>query len=275
MHGRPSRSGRHFGTVGGIVLHATGQGSDSSREDALVQPPSANIGKYIVPIYQGVKVHDRAIARRPAGTGFILGDGVLVTCWHCVSQPCSTDEVYLAYLVDDDGKTYLTWYQITDVAQDENGSDLALGRVAYRPPAAPALTLAPTADVAWGAEVRSFGYPFTAPLPTGPQAGFVMEPRLFRGYVTAVMNEDVPGWGTVPTIECDMPAPAGMSGAPLFDVATPTVIGVIYGDWSTQTEGRAPVTFARAHYSSTLLSARGPATRGLTLAEYVAAPAGD
>jgi Trypsin-like peptidase domain len=232
-----------------------------------LQQPSGKIGTYIVPIYRGVKVDDRIIATRPTGTGFILADGVVVTCWHCVNEARGEDDVYLAYPVDDNGTTYSVSYPVLELAQDQNGSDLALGRIAFRP-MAPGLILA-RESVGLGGDVMSYGYPFTTPRPGGPGSGFIMEPRLFRGYVTILMNEEVPGWGAVPTIECDMPAPAGMSGAPLLDPITKVILGVVYGDCTMQTEDRAPVTFMRAHHLPTVNSASGPATRGMALSEYI------
>jgi len=82
-----------------------------------------------------------------------------------------------------------------------------------------------------------------------------------------------------------MPVPAGLSGAPLFRANTATLLGVIYGDTESYTitdteqidgetgrwspESRKVITFGVAHRWETIMKARGPATRGLTVEEYV------
>lgn len=84
-----------------------------------------------------------------------------------------------------------------------------------------------------------------------------------------------------------MPAPAGLSGAPLMLDPGNQVIGVIYGENDVgtieelatidpETQERKPevvrvVSFALAHFTSTLHALRGPATEDKPLVEYLAA----
>lgn len=84
-----------------------------------------------------------------------------------------------------------------------------------------------------------------------------------------------------------MPAPEGLSGAPLMTLAG-EVLGVVYGtvetasiaEWaSVDEEGkRTPevqriVSFAVAHHTDSLLSLSGAATSGRTLREYLSSQA--
>ena len=113
-------------------------------------------------------------------------------------------------------------------------------------------------------------------------------PRLLKGYVTRTFQHDVPGFGMTRAAELDMPAPAGLSGGPLFRGKTANVMGVIYGDTESYSitdceqvdsktgertpESRKIVTFGVAHRVETVINARGPAargTRGLTVGEYL------
>jgi hypothetical protein len=76
-----------------------------------------------------------------------------------------------------------------------------------------------------------------------------------------------------------MPTPTGCSGAPLLLGGTLEVIGVVYGAHQVQAAGDSgevpervsifSVTFGLAHRSKTLRAARGPATAGRTVAEYL------
>jgi hypothetical protein len=100
------------------------------------------------------------------------------------------------------------------------------------------------------------------------------DPRVLHGYITRIFWAQTT-YGEVPTIEADMAAPAGVSGAPLIDATTREVVGVVYGSLTTTTAERdidarngevlparqRTIAFAGAHYTSTLLEARGEATQ--------------
>jgi len=185
-------------------------------------------------------------------------------------------------------------FELRELAQDAKGSDLALARLQIDIPARMNLQLASVATTS-GADVWSYGYPLTTEItdPTGSRR-FHLEPRYLQGYVTRGFWHERPRYGAFPSYELDMPAPEGLSGAPVVRVPTlaipgsrPQVVGVVYGRIETgvieefvsidpDTGERRPevqrvVSFAAAHYTSTLLEASGPATFGHSLAEYIEA----
>jgi hypothetical protein len=217
-----------------------------------------------------------------SGTGFRLTDDLLVTCWHCVEH----DEPGHGYaVVVEEGDSYRA-FTLHDVSQDANGSDLATARIHGIPAVRPvSLTLAEAA-VPTGQDVWTYGYPLTAVFrePDG-ELRFTLHPRFLQGYVTRSFRNPHPRYGAVESYEVDMPAPEGLSGAPLVHLPSREVVGVIYGNVDAavidqfaavdeETGERQPeiqriVSFAVAHYTPTLLRLTGPATGGQPLHEYV------
>ena len=98
-----------------------------------------------------------------------------------------------------------------------------------------------------GTEVGTYGN--TLPERTPDGAGFVTHSRTLRGYITRHFVYERPGRGPTPSFELDMPAPAGVSGAPLLLANPTTVIGVVYGShgaYSIEEEASIdPVTSSR------------------------------
>jgi Trypsin-like peptidase domain len=226
-----------------------------------------------------------------AGTGFRLAD-LAITCWHCVEAGVAEGYEIAAAIEDTAG--YGRAAALLDLAQDENGADLALARLSLAEPSRLNLELAGIA-AAPGADVWAFGYPLTTrSLGESGDPAFRLQPRLLQGYVTRSFLFEHHGYGAVASYEVDMPVPEGLSGAPLVryqTLASPTarteVIGVVYGraDVGTieefaridaETGERSPevqrvVSFALAHYTATMIEARAPATLGNRLADYMAA----
>jgi hypothetical protein len=219
------------------------------------------------------------------GTGFRLTGDVLVTCWHCVAadEPEEGGYAIAVYLQSREFR----YHPLLDVARDENGSDLATPRIVSEaettlPP--PQLTLArPGAPI--GVDVWTYGYPFTGVLPEeANKPRFVLNGRRLQGYITREFWYDHPRLGKISSFELDMPAPEGVSGAPVVGRGGSTVVGVIYGrhdvavvdefsqvdpDTGAKTpEVQRIVSFGLACDTNTLAALRGPATGGLTLAEH-------
>ena len=92
-----------------------------------------------------------------AGTGFILARQVFVTCWHCVEHPPEPGTQYIA-ASRVDGK--FKALPLMDLQQDQNGSDLALAKVAAEPGLG--LSLSPEGRLI-GHDVWTYGYPLTEP----------------------------------------------------------------------------------------------------------------
>ncbi|MGH9614284.1 MAG: S1 family peptidase, partial [Bryobacteraceae bacterium] len=144
-------------------------------------------------------------------TGFCVASGLLVTCWHCVRAKLRDGISYAALYAPNAERGPFVQRDLSEIAQDQNGSDLATATIQHRPPRK--LYFNENTEV-FGADVWTFGYPTS-----GHQAESgdkIIIPRLLKGYVTRTFQHNHPGFGATRAIEADMPAPAGLSGAPLF-----------------------------------------------------------
>jgi len=166
------------------------------------------------------------------GTGFRLGPDVLVTCWHCVQN-----ENYAYVLTRGEEEGGAVVYPLTQVAQDANGTDLATAKIDEDLTTDVSLRLrlsdlaAPAARNVW-----TFGYPLPSPVRRDDGKQRVeIDTRVLRGYLTRSFRYEHPIYGATPSYEIDMPAPAGLSGAPLMLDPDREVIGVMYGENDVET----------------------------------------
>jgi Trypsin-like peptidase domain len=210
------------------------------------------------------------------GTGFLLADGIFITCWHSVRDAVGAG---LAVAAVQTGQDFVPAFVLRDLAPDENGADIATARLDRIQLFGLQLAKEP---VDTGTDVWTYGFPLTDP-PNERRPTYVLSARYLEGYVTrAFYYSD----GRIPSYELDMRAPAGLSGAPLIQVGTRNVIGVVYGVHAAEmielmgkvdpeTGRHEPdvyrlETFALAHYTPTLLAVVGPATGGRPLGDAVA-----
>jgi hypothetical protein len=218
---------------------------------------------------------DGSVIRDFLGTGFLLAGGVAVTVWHCVREALDTG---LAVAAVHGGGDPISASVLRDLAADRNGSDIATGRLDRAQLFGLELATAP-ADT--GTTVWSYGYPLTDP-PNERRATYLLNARYLEGYITRAFyySEE-----RIPSYELDMRAPAGLSGAPVVEVGSRRVIGVVYGveeveriehfgRTDPETRQRTPdvvrvETFALAHYTDTLRSVVGPATGERPLGDAV------
>ena len=219
------------------------------------------------------------------GTGFLVAKGVLVTCWHCVRAELEGDLAYAVVKQLPNGQYAIN--RLVDIQQDPSGTDLATARVAFEPEMG--LTMAERAVPSYGTDIWSFGYPLIdvqahPEMPTRKR--FLLSGRFMQSYVMRTFYNDWPGFGRIPSYEIDMPALAGMSGAPIMRRGSKEVIGVLYGRIDAETieefGSRDPVTeerltpevvrityFAAAHFTNTLKNLKGKVTDGQPLSEYL------
>ena len=204
------------------------------------------------------------------GSGFVIADNVLVTCHHCVRSDIPDDQVYAAIHQRKYGSYGAAFLE--NITSHPRGFDLVTASV----PLLPKLGFELASDVAaTGGDVFSYGYPYTS-----TQRGsdgtvtFLLNPRYLQGYVTRRFMYEQCEYGPTPAYELDMPAPGGMSGAPLVIARTRRVVGVIFGTYDVAqieelasvdatTGDRTPeihriVSFALAHHTSTLNAAIDP-----------------
>ena len=227
----------------------------------------------VLPIFlvEGDKVHGFY------GAGLLLDKGIFITCWHCVSASTSGDKRYVVAIPSTGHEC--THIDLKNVERDASGADLAIGMVDAVPKLQ--LVLAPGPFELMGHDVWSFGYPYTDQEPSNSGGyDFTLNGRILRGYVTRTFPYDHPSGQQVESYELDMPAPSGMSGAPLVLRGGLQVTGVVFGTHDVETvdaestAGRRiqttrVVSFGLAHTAKTLLAAITSATNGMPLARFL------
>jgi V8-like Glu-specific endopeptidase len=224
------------------------------------------------------------------GTGFVLHKNVFVTCHHCVAAPLEKGDRYVVALPIEwvsapPDRNWAGPYGIADLSnieQHPGGIDLATATLPF---SSAYLGLAGV-GLSVSDEVFAYGYPLTQDSPH-PVAGrsLTIFGRYLQGYCTTIYANDVPDYAQTPSYELDMPAPRGLSGAPVIKRGTPEVVGVVYGTKDTGTveefsrvdeatgtrtpELQRVTTFAVAHMFDSLHDLSGSATDSRPLGEYL------
>ena len=88
---------------------------------------------HILPILRYKVSSSSAYTTAEAGTAFTFGEGTVVTCWHCVERPISHDETYGVAVRRSGITAQYEFCSIDELGRDENGADLALGRIDWTP----------------------------------------------------------------------------------------------------------------------------------------------
>ena len=238
----------------------------------------------ILPIFVADYAYEPPALLSHEGTGFVLGKNVFVTCWHCLRTELQDQ---LRYTAAKEHNGQYTLYPLVDIQQDPRAMDLATARVSLE--SEMGLSIAEGSVASYGTDIWSFGYPLTTfqahpERQTGKR--FTLNGRYMQSYVMRTFYNDAPPFGQTASYELDMPALAGMSGAPIVQVNSREVIGVLYGRNDAETieefGSRDPDTgerltpevvrvtsFAAAHFIDTLKSLRGKATQGLPLFDFL------
>jgi hypothetical protein len=210
------------------------------------------------------------------GSGFLLGKGIFVTCWHCVSERRTGRRHVVGVLAEGNDSSVV---DLRDVEQDAAGSDLAIGLVEAQPSLP--FRLAPAPYVLIGHDVWSFGYPYTdRRLTETGGCEFTLNGRILRGYATRTFPYDHPKGVRVESYELDMPAPKGMSGAPLVMRGGFEVAGVMFGTHDVELvddecgpgqryQTTRVVSFGLAHTAETLRGASTSATKAIPLGDFL------
>lgn len=227
------------------------------------------------------------------GTGFIIARNLLVTCWHCVDSVLQSDHHYgiLIELHPESRNKPYAAVHLDNIHKDCNGSNLATADL-QNGEYGSLLTLSTTCADA-GGKVWTLGYPDTIvkdrDIKTNNPKAHITE-RYFETYITRAFYYEHPRYDQVPSFELAMPAPRGLSGAPIVRVNSVfnEVVGVIYGNNDVDTierSSRIPpdpdtgeceprvqrvVSYALAHYTETLWKLKGPATQERPLVEFAA-----
>jgi hypothetical protein len=138
--------------------------------------------------------------------------------------------------------------------------------------------------------VGSFGYPFTSLTEEKPEIGrqAVIHARSLKGYIMRRFYYESPSHEVTFSYELDMPAPGGLSGAPVVRIhpveGSREVIGVVHGNNEVATiaelesvdeygnrrpEVQRITSFALAHHTDSLRKRTGKATGERPLAEFL------
>jgi S1-C subfamily serine protease len=182
------------------------------RPESTPPPPAIDVARLyarVAPSVVSVRT-DQALRRlfrsgesRGVGSGFVIGDGLIVTNRHVIAQ---ANEIVVEF--------HEGWTGLAELVASDELSDLALLRAPGSPPVAP-LELAP-AEPAIGSLALAIGNPF------GEFPGSVSV-----GHVSALHRRvPVPGGGMIAgMIQTDAALNPGNSGGPLLDAAG-LVVGV-------------------------------------------------
>jgi hypothetical protein len=245
-------------------------------------PPIGPLWEVVFPLVYGRQHHAGFLVEGIAGTAFVPCDGVAISCAHCFGGLGEWD--YALAKVEPGGTPIAL---LAEVDLHPDGFDLAMGRFSdSRFPPLPPFRIE-TAMI--GAAVLAPGYPL--PRRTRRSLSDPIEHeaivRGLRGNVT--QDGIVTGlgqYGALPSIELDMSAPGGLSGAPVFNwglVNNPlSLVGVIRGVSVVSTMRDEPFvepegsdeeperyTFGLATPAFALESLRGSATNGANLGALV------
>ena len=218
-----------------------------------------------------------------SGTGFIVGKGVLVTCWHVVEAQLGWDCRYAAASRNNAGDFFVTY--LSNVQQDLNGTDLATDTVVTGMPIQLNIS---NDDLQLGeSDLWTYGYPFTDVANISPaNLRFTLNPRFMRAHQLRDFDYHYGKYGKTRSYELNIAAPRGLSGAPLVRGGSFEVVGVIYGNHDIETidefvkidpdtgertpEVRRIVSYGLAHHLTTLQGLSGAATRSMPLIEFLA-----
>lgn len=243
---------------------------------------AVDLVKGIMPVFV-VKPGDPAKLLQFCGTGFLVKKNLLISCWHVLKETLQNEQRY-AVAVSSSSQKSISY--LFNVQQDLNGSDLATANLHCDDSVELSLS---ASGLDLGEHVWTYGYPFTdvERLPPG-ELFFQLNPRLMRGYMMRDFYYDHKDYGKVLSYELSIPAPLGLSGAPLVREGAFEIVGVIYGnnDVATveelatvdkKTGDRTPqveriVSFGLAHHLDTLKNLSGAATENRPLAEFLTTP---
>src|SRR5712691_684101 len=208
------------------------------------------LARHVLPLGLFERVGSDYRPKATVGTAFTFGEGTMATCAHCVRSPLADSEAYgVAIKPSVYASSYEAVFELIDLAFDANGADIALARIGLRTEFRLCLAAAP---FGWASDVVALGYPLpTARGTETPSPEFRTSARALKGSVVRIMSDDLTG-KSLQAYELDMPAPGGISGAPLLNPQSLEIGGIVYGS-GTEQVGDSPIyPFAKAYHLSVL-----------------------
>jgi len=180
-----------------------------------------DIRKSVFPIFI-IEHKNKAVPRAHTGTGFFISEKLLLTCWHCVNLELRGNEEFMLWNRSDNKN-----YVLQEPMQDENNTDIAIAYVDING-IEPLQMCNHELDMAQN--VWSFGFPLVDKM-SDVEIGhkFSLNPRAIKGYVMRSFNHNHLTYPENHFYELDMPAPEGLSGAPIVKEGTKEVASVVTG----------------------------------------------
>lgn len=189
--------------------------------------------RYVFPVVKFREIGERRYKPiASVGTGFTFGEGMLVTCWHCVSGDLGADEFY-GVPYDDDmsqpGKVAI----LSDIRREGSGADLATATIAIG--SEPKLRLS-ASPARWGSDVLGLAFPHSVNTvnPATNEPLILTQSRVLKGYVSAVARHSTGGAREAKYYELGMVVPMWASGSPLMDADTLEIVGVLAGERTSE-----------------------------------------
>jgi len=237
------------------------------------QEEAVSVGDDIFPVFV-VRPDEPGAPIRFMGTGFIAAPRVFVTSWQVVRDELEEGQRYAA------ARRVVGGYEalhLSNITQDLSGRDLAIASIDRDPTLGLSL---PATIPRLGADALAWGYPLVRNEVCDDRLWFRLSPRYLQGYITRAFIFESRQFSDSVVYELDMPAPEGMTGAPLVRLGTNELLGVVFGELEVppialasggQAQASGPVSFAIAHHTQSIADLSGPATEGAPLSEYLQA----
>jgi len=184
------------------------------------------IHELIVPIFKTGKDTNDISKYVYLGTGFMLRDNILLTCWHCIKDiKIKEDEQISAVIVKEDGSDHKV-FQLGHYEQDLNKTDICVMAHPFKA-SEYLLKLPKNIDYPFGTTIWTYGYPETTKIYGKDK--LLVPPQFFRGYITRTLEfKGYEEFKDIASYEINIPFPKGLSGAPICTEQM-EVIGIVYG----------------------------------------------
>jgi len=223
-----------------LVMRSSSQGGDISSPEVQKrrnsdqvrnhQPVLSGPGLDVFPIYTIKPSRNEERQLEYSGTGFLIADGVLITCWHCIIDDLQPREFY-AVMVEQDGEEKI--YPLTEIIRHPWKIDMAKAHVDLN--CRFGFELAGE-DVPFGTHVISHGYMPGSQI-FGLQNG--AQPHHGDGWIESMATYfDNPYDESVsppPSYRISFKAYSGISGSPVLKAHSNQLVGMVWGqDWAPE-----------------------------------------
>ena len=164
-----------------------------------------------------------------SGTGFLIADGILVTCWHVVIDDLQRNEYYA--VITQTGERAI--FPLTEITRHPHKADLAKALVNIRSRFGFELA---DEDPSIGTSVSYFGYLPVPVFESRPQTS--VGDSIIEAVVSYFDNPYDQSSPPPPSYRFSSKAYRGESGSPVIDATSQKLIGMIWGqEWAQEQKG--------------------------------------